>query len=169
MGAGEVEISAFEIHRAIHLANPELLGALVSPFGVPRQNQAVLHTHMPYTTALCCIDKSNLPGSPVALSLRTRPNGQRVQMCSQNALRRSVGRRFHGAQAGRCSGFWQEVAEDDVYKGLVQDPDEGSRFSKALATRRGLDPTRWACRNASEEEGESAAAPWRVRLWAQRG
>ena len=100
MGAGEVEISAFEIHRAIHLANPELLGALVSPFGVPRQNQAVLHTHMPYTTALCCIDKSNLPGSPVALSLRTRPNGQRVQMCSQNALRRSVGRQFHGAKQG---------------------------------------------------------------------
>eukprot|EP00438_Fugacium_kawagutii_P012084 Skav202403 [mRNA] locus=scaffold815:455884:460667:+ [translate_table: standard] len=56
--AGEVEVTAFEIHRAIHDANPE-------------KNRAVLHTHMPYTTALCCIESDSLP------------NSARLQMCSK--------------------------------------------------------------------------------------
>ena len=41
-GEGEVEKTAFEIHRAIHLADPV-------------RNVACFHTHMPYATALCCI------------------------------------------------------------------------------------------------------------------
>ena len=79
---------------------------------------------MPYTTALCCIEKSKLP------------NKQRLQMCSQNALR-----------------FWGEIAEDDLYKGLVQDPEEGTRFSKALSTKKV---------SLQQHHG-------RVRVWPQRG
>lgn len=92
-GKGFVETSAFEIHRAIHHCSPN--------------KAAVLHTHMPYSTALCCIDRSKLP------------NSDRLQMCSQNALR-----------------FWNEVAYDDVYKGLVLDPEEGNRLAAALKEKR---------------------------------
>lgn len=45
-GDSEAELTAFVIHGAVHRANP-------------RAN-AVLHTHMPYATALCCLEESEL-------------------------------------------------------------------------------------------------------------
>lgn len=54
-GDKEVEDSAFFIHSRIHLAKP--------------QARCVLHTHMPYATALCLLDKG------------------RLEMASQNAIR----------------------------------------------------------------------------------
>ncbi|MEX6501994.1 aldolase [Pseudomonas zhanjiangensis] len=57
-GAGAVDPTAFHIHSAIHR-------------GVP-QARCILHTHMPYATALACIE------------------GGRLEPISQNALR------FHG-------------------------------------------------------------------------
>ena len=54
-GRHPVEATAFHIHGRVHLGNP---GAKV-----------VLHTHMPYTTALTAL------------------SGGRIEMCSQNAFR----------------------------------------------------------------------------------
>ena len=48
-GEGPVETTAFEIHRAIHLADPAKYGC-------------VLHTHMSWATALCCIMAETSPG-----------------------------------------------------------------------------------------------------------
>lgn len=56
------QTTAFQIHRALHASDPE-------------RNAAVLHTHMPYTTALCCTDP------------------MRLEMIHQNSCR------FHGAIA----------------------------------------------------------------------
>ena len=56
-GEGPVEVTAFEIHRAIHMADAT-------------KYKAVLHTHSPYVTALCCIAGS-----------------KGLQMCHQNSLR----------------------------------------------------------------------------------
>jgi len=56
-GEGPVEVTAFEIHRAIHMADPDKYGC-------------VLHTHMPNATALCCID-----------------GNRGLIMCHQNSLR----------------------------------------------------------------------------------
>lgn len=46
-GEGPVETTAFEIHRAIHQADPD-------------RHVCVLHTHMPHATALCCIEPMEL-------------------------------------------------------------------------------------------------------------
>jgi ribulose-5-phosphate 4-epimerase/fuculose-1-phosphate aldolase len=54
-GGGEVEKTAFYIHSRIHLANPRAT--------------CVLHTHMPYATALTLLE------------------GRRLEMVEQNALR----------------------------------------------------------------------------------
>jgi ribulose-5-phosphate 4-epimerase/fuculose-1-phosphate aldolase len=54
-GTGEIEKTAFYIHSRIHLANPRA--------------KCVLHTHMPYATALTLLD------------------GGRLEMVEQNALR----------------------------------------------------------------------------------
>jgi len=91
---GEVETTAFQIHRAIHDANPE-------------KNGAVLHTHMPYATALCLIQSDTLP------------NSERLQMCCQNALR-----------------FWKEISYDEVFRGLVLDPEEGNRLAAAFKEKK---------------------------------
>lgn len=88
--SAEVEIPAFQIHRAIHEANPQ-------------KNRAVLHTHMPYATALCCVQNDSLP------------NGERLQMCCQNALR-----------------FWNAISYDEIFKGLVLDPEEGNRLAETF-------------------------------------
>lgn len=45
-GQREAELTAFVIHGAVHRANPRAA--------------AVLHTHMPYATALCCLHESEL-------------------------------------------------------------------------------------------------------------
>lgn len=54
-GDGELEPPAKNIHARMHLARDK--------------NKAVFHTHMPYTTALTCIE------------------GGRLEMCHQNSLR----------------------------------------------------------------------------------
>ena len=54
-GSGEIEKTAFHIHSRIHLANPRA--------------KCVLHTHMPYATALTLLE------------------GARLEMVEQNALR----------------------------------------------------------------------------------
>jgi ribulose-5-phosphate 4-epimerase/fuculose-1-phosphate aldolase len=46
-GEGPIETTAFEIHRAIHLADP-------------KRYQCVLHTHMPHSTALCLLEPFEL-------------------------------------------------------------------------------------------------------------
>src|SRR5437870_3722853 len=88
-GEGEFEKTAFYIHSRIHLAHP---GAA-----------CVLHTHMPYSTALTLLE-----------------NG-RLEMVEQNALR-----------------FFDDIAYDDTYNGLVVDNAEGDRLASALGSRRVL-------------------------------
>ena len=55
-GQGPVETTAIQIHAAVHLSNP-------------KKYACVLHTHMPYTTALCTTERFEL------------------SMCHQNSLR----------------------------------------------------------------------------------
>ena len=70
-GEGPVEVTAFEIHRAIHLADPV-------------KYACVLHTHMPYATTLCCIGGESSESEGVWPGLL---------MCHQNSTR------FHRAIA----------------------------------------------------------------------
>ena len=88
-GEGEFEKTAFYIHSRIHLANPRAA--------------CVLHTHMPYATALTLLE-----------------NG-RLEMVEQNALR-----------------FYDDIAYDDTYNGLVVDTAEGDRLSRVLGSKRVL-------------------------------
>ncbi|HEY5896040.1 MAG TPA: aldolase [Burkholderiales bacterium] len=86
-GEGEYEKTAFYIHSRIHLANPNAA--------------CVLHTHMPYATALTLLE------------------GGRLEMVEQNALR-----------------FFDDIAYDDAYNGLVVDDAEGDRLARALGAKR---------------------------------
>jgi len=86
-GEGEFEKTAFYIHSRIHLANPHAT--------------CVLHTHMPYATALTLLA------------------GGRLQMAEQNALR-----------------FFDDIAYDDTYNGLVVDNAEGDRLARVLGAKR---------------------------------
>jgi ribulose-5-phosphate 4-epimerase/fuculose-1-phosphate aldolase len=88
-GEGEFEKTAFYIHSRIHLANPRAA--------------CVLHTHMPYATALTLLE-----------------NG-RLEMAEQNALR-----------------FYDDIAYDDTYNGLVVDNAEGDRLARVLGGKRVL-------------------------------
>lgn len=88
-GEGEFEKTAFYIHSRIHLANPRAA--------------CVLHTHMPYATALTLLE-----------------NG-RLEMVEQNALR-----------------FYNDIAYDDTYNGLVLDNAEGDRLARLLGEKRVL-------------------------------
>src|SRR6185436_9180390 len=88
-GEGVFEKTAFYIHSRIHLANPRAA--------------CVLHTHMPYATALTLLE-----------------NG-RLEMVEQNALR-----------------FYDDIAYDDTYNGLVVDNAEGDRLARALGGKRVL-------------------------------
>jgi ribulose-5-phosphate 4-epimerase/fuculose-1-phosphate aldolase len=88
-GEGEFEKTAFYIHSRIHLAHPRAA--------------CVLHTHMPYATALTLLE-----------------NG-RLDMVEQNALR-----------------FYDDIAYDDTYNGLVTDDAEGDRLAKVLGDKRVL-------------------------------
>ena len=47
-GEGPVETTAIKIHAAVHLSNPQ-------------KYACVLHTHMPFTAALCTSDKLSFP------------------------------------------------------------------------------------------------------------
>src|SRR3989449_1208283 len=86
-GEGEYERTAFCIHSRIHVANPHAA--------------CVLHTHMPYATALTLLEEG------------------RLEMVEQNALR-----------------FYDDIAYDDTYKGLVVDNAEGDRLAQVLGAKR---------------------------------
>src|SRR2546425_8909988 len=86
-GEGEFERTAFCIHSRIHVANPHAA--------------CVLHTHMPYATALTLLEDG------------------RLEMVEQNALR-----------------FYDDIAYDDTYNGLVVDNAEGDRLARVLGTKR---------------------------------
>jgi ribulose-5-phosphate 4-epimerase/fuculose-1-phosphate aldolase len=88
-GEGEAEATAFYIHSRIHRANPRAT--------------CVLHTHMPYATALTMIE-----------------NGE-LEWAGQTAL-----------------NFFDDVAYDRVYNGLVLDTREGDRLAAALGDKRVL-------------------------------
>ena len=78
--------TAYNIHSRLHLQVP--------------QARCVLHTHMPYATALTSVE------------------GGRIEPINQNALR-----------------FWNTVAYDDDYNGLVLDHDEGDRLCRAIGNK----------------------------------
>lgn len=82
-GKHEVEPTAFFIHGAIHRAAPDAA--------------CVMHTHMPFATALAMLD------------------GGRLLMAHQNALR-----------------FFDQVAYDDTYSGLVLDERAAGRIAVRL-------------------------------------
>jgi ribulose-5-phosphate 4-epimerase/fuculose-1-phosphate aldolase len=86
-GASPPEPTAFFIHGAIHKANPRA--------------RCVLHTHMPYATALTLLA------------------GGRLEPVSQTAMK-----------------FWNDIAYDDLYQGLVLDEAEGDRIAAALGQKR---------------------------------
>lgn len=88
-GEGEAEDTAFYIHSRIHRANPRAT--------------CVLHTHMPYATALTMIEDGALAWA------------------AQTAL-----------------PFYDDVAYDRVYNGLVLDSSEGDRIATALGDKRVL-------------------------------
>lgn len=81
-GDGEPDATAFFIHKALHRAG----------------RVAVLHTHMPHTSALCCTTDFKL------------------HMCHQNCLR-----------------FYNRIAYDSQFNGLVTDDREGDRIAEAMA------------------------------------
>ncbi len=82
-GKWSAEPTAFFIHSKVHEMNPDA--------------KCVLHTHMPYATALCSLEQG------------------RLQWVSQNALK-----------------FFDKVAYDDDYNGIVLDNEEGLRIAKKL-------------------------------------
>ena len=86
-GEGEFEKTAFHIHSRIHLANVRAA--------------CVLHTHMPYATALTLLENA------------------RLEMVEQNALR-----------------FYDDIAYDATYNGLVVDNAEGDRLARVLGDKR---------------------------------
>jgi ribulose-5-phosphate 4-epimerase/fuculose-1-phosphate aldolase len=86
-GTSPPEPTAFFIHGAIHRAN--------------RRAACVLHTHMPYATALTVVQ------------------GGRVEWVSQNAMR-----------------FYDDIAYDDEYNGVVLDHEEGDRIARAFGEKR---------------------------------
>ena len=88
-GEGEAEATAFYIHSRIHFANPRAT--------------CVLHTHMPYATALTMIENGAL------------------EWVGQTAIL-----------------FYDDVAYDREYNGLVLDNSEGDRIAAALGDKRVL-------------------------------
>lgn len=92
-GDRPVEATAFYIHSRIHRARPSA--------------RCVLHTHMPYATALTIVE------------------GGRLEPCSQNALR------FYGQVA-----YDDESVEGGGYRGLALDNAEGDRMARILGEKR---------------------------------
>ena len=101
-GSGKVEVTAFQIHSAIHRELPDA--------------RVVIHTHMPYATALAVLSGEGGAHIESALPLPT-PKGRmpRLRMVHQNCLR-----------------FFERIAYDDEYNGIVTDPLEGERIARAL-------------------------------------
>jgi ribulose-5-phosphate 4-epimerase/fuculose-1-phosphate aldolase len=88
-GQGRAETSAFQIHSRIQALHPDAA--------------CVLHSHMPYTTALTTIYQG------------------RLEPVEQNALR-----------------FYNDIAYDDDYGGVVLDGGEGDRLARCLGDKRVL-------------------------------
>lgn len=88
-GEGRAETSAFQIHSRIHAAHPNAA--------------CVLHSHMPYSTALACLERG------------------RLEPMEQNALR-----------------FYDAIAYDDEYGGVVLDGSEGDRLAGCIGDKRVL-------------------------------
>lgn len=86
-GEGECDATAFFIHKGLHQAG----------------HIAVLHTHMPWSSALCCTTDFKL------------------HMCHQNSLR-----------------FYNDIAYDSNFNGLVVDDNEGARIAQAMAGKKVL-------------------------------
>jgi ribulose-5-phosphate 4-epimerase/fuculose-1-phosphate aldolase len=85
-GKYPVEATAFYIHARLHAGS--------------RHASVVLHTHMPYATALTALSDG------------------RLEMCTQNAFR-----------------YWDRIAYDDDYGGVVLSTDEGDRLNRALGNK----------------------------------
>jgi len=88
-GSGAPDPTAFYIHSRIHAAHPHAV--------------CVLHTHMPYATALTCLRDMEL------------------KMIHQNSCR-----------------FYDEIAYDTTYKGLVLGKAEGDRLAAVMGSKRVL-------------------------------
>ena len=129
-GEGPIEVTAFEIHRAIHLADPDkyacvlhthmpcalLIAAVQRPF--PRLDTALITLALlaADTTALCCI------GSESATeSIDAREGWPGLVMCHQNSAR-----------------FYDDIAYDSSFNGLVTDKNEGTRIANAMGGKRVL-------------------------------
>lgn len=87
-GEGSPDSTAFWIHSRIHKARP-------------KDARCILHTHMPWSTALCCIEEG------------------RLEMCHQNCLR-----------------FYEDIAYDPEFNGLVLDEAEGDRLCRAMGDKK---------------------------------
>ena len=88
-GDGLPDPTAFYIHSRIHLKHPHAV--------------AVLHTHQPHASALCCLEDME------------------IKMIHQNSCR-----------------FYDEVAYDKVYEGLVLGKEEGDRLAEVMGDKRVL-------------------------------
>jgi ribulose-5-phosphate 4-epimerase/fuculose-1-phosphate aldolase len=86
-GKHKAEPTAFYIHSRIHRAKPDA--------------HCVLHTHMPYATALCCVE------------------GGRLEWCSQNALR------FYGRTGtdSHYNGAALDESEGDRIASALSEPN----------------------------------------------
>jgi ribulose-5-phosphate 4-epimerase/fuculose-1-phosphate aldolase len=89
-GAGMVEATAFHIHSRLHRARPSAI--------------CVLHTHMPYATAL------------------TATAAERLEPCHQNALR-FFGRAAYDDPAGGYGGLALDSSEGDRMAAALGDAD----------------------------------------------
>mmetsp|Transcript_13710 Transcript_13710/g.20450 ORF Transcript_13710/g.20450 Transcript_13710/m.20450 type:complete len:283 (+) Transcript_13710:96-944(+) len=88
-GDGAPDPTAFYIHSRIHLKHPHAT--------------CVLHTHMPYATALSCL------------------KDMQIEMIHQNSAR-----------------FYDEIAYDTEYTGLVLGKEEGDRLAENMGAKRVL-------------------------------
>jgi ribulose-5-phosphate 4-epimerase/fuculose-1-phosphate aldolase len=92
---GLLEPTAFYIHGSIH----KLLGS---------RARVVLHTHMPYATALACTTARAGGGA--------QPAPNRLAFVHQSSSR-----------------FWSRTVYEDRFGGLVMDDEEGMAFARLLA------------------------------------
>lgn len=97
---GLLEPTAFYIHGSIH----KLLGS---------RARVVLHTHMPYATALAC---TTVRTSEQDSSHRVAPPPNRLAFVHQGSSR-----------------FWGRTVYEDRFGGLVMDDEEGMAFARRLA------------------------------------
>jgi len=114
-GHHQVEATAFYIHGRMHLGN--------------KRAKVVLHTHMPYATAL------------------TTLTGGRLEMCTQNAFR-----------------YYNAIAYDEQYNGVVLDNDEGDRLCRAMGDK----PILFLRNHGVIVAGESVATTYDALYYLER-